>query len=59
MDDFLVWYSSASTLWKVGVWVLGGLLVLSLIKRLVKLAILVTVLLILIFVLRAVLQSAG
>lgn len=59
MDEFLIWYSSAPTLWKIGVWLLGGLLVLSIIKRLVKLAILVTVLLILIFVLRAVIQSVG
>lgn len=54
MDDLLVWYSTLPPILKIVVWVLAALLGLSLVKRIVKLAILVVILLILIFVLRAI-----
>jgi len=53
MNEIILWYEALPTPFKVAVWVLGIMLVLSLLKRLVKLAILVTILIILIFVLRA------
>lgn len=54
IEDILIWYSALAAPFKVLVWILLTGLVLSILKKLVKLAILVTILLILIFVFRAV-----
>lgn len=54
IGEILIWYGALAAPFKVLVWLLATGLILSIVKRLVKLAILVTILLILIFVLRAV-----
>lgn len=54
MGDILSWFFNASTPIQIAVWVLLGLFVLSIVKRLVKVALLVTILIILIFVALAV-----
>ena len=53
MQDVILWYEALPAPFKIAVWVLAFVFVLSILKRLLKLAILVTILIILIFVLRA------
>ena len=54
IEEILIWYGALAAPFKVLVWILVTGLILSILKKLVKLAILVTILLILIFVFRAV-----
>ena len=53
MSEIVLWYGALPPVLKIVVWILAVILGLSILKRVVKLAILVTILLILIFVLRA------
>ena len=53
MSEIVLWYGALPPVFKIVVWILAVILGLSILKRVVKLAILVTILLILIFVLRA------
>ena len=48
MEEIVAWYESLPPPFKIGMWVLGVFLVIALLKRLTKLAILVTILIILI-----------
>ena len=49
MADLVVWYEALATPFKVLIWVLAVFLILAIIKRLVKIAILVAVVILLIF----------
>ena len=54
MEEVILWYHALPIPFKVAIWVLGFFLLIAIVKRLAKLAILVTILIILIFVARAV-----
>ncbi len=54
MEDVILWYEALPVPFKISLWVLGFFLLIAIVKRLAKLAILVTILIILIFVARAV-----
>jgi hypothetical protein len=57
VEEVLAWYAALPIPLKIVLWVGLILVGLSIVKRLVKLAILVTILIILIFVLRAVVMN--